>query len=112
MFIMLPSCSHKKNHDSQFVVYSKLNNIFEDTLVSSTRHDFISEMELRIVGKLEGKGMLFYSHCPYTETSAIELEGNINKIIKSEWYDEKCLIKYIPENSLVSGKVIISFEVY
>ena len=107
--------SFKGNYDDLFLskkIYTKLNNSFEDTLVSKDSHNSISRMELRIQGEIRGIGELTYSHYPFSEVTLIILSGSINEEIKTDWYDERCLIKYRPKDSLVKGEIKIEFEVY
>ena len=113
LFLFLNSCN--RNCDNQFLskkIYTKLNNCFEDTLVSKNNHNSISRMELRIEGEIRGIGELTYSHYPFSEVTLVILKDSINEEIKTDWYDERCLIKYRPKDSLVKGEVKVEFEVY
>jgi len=109
--IIFCSCN-ANNKNVERKVYIELNKGFEDTLKAKTTSFNVSRMELEITGNLKGKGKLYYSHVPYEIKYFIDLEGLLNKKIKTEWYDEKCLIIYEPENSFVKGELVIKFQVY
>jgi hypothetical protein len=72
-------------------------------------------MNLEINGFINGNGKLSIIHSPFGENEGIfiELEGNINKIIRNiDWYTPECLIKFIPENRFVDGKILIKIKMY
>jgi hypothetical protein len=109
--IILCSCN-MTNENVEGKVYPELSKAFEDTLKAETTSTTITRMELEITGNLKGKGKLFYSHVPFVRKQFIEIEGNVNKKIETDWYDERCLIIYEPENTLVKGEIIVNFKVY
>lgn len=109
--IILCSCN-MNNKNAEGKVYPELSKAFEDTLKAETTSTIITRMELEITGNLKGKGKLYYSHVPFVRKQFIVLEGNVNNKIETDWYDERCLIFYEPENSLVKGEIIVNFKVY
>lgn len=109
--IILCSCNmNNKNVDGK--VYPELNKVFEDTLKAEKTSSNITRMELEITGSLKGKGKLYYSHVPFVRKHFIDLEGIVNKKVETDWYDERCLIIYEPENSSVKGEIVVNFKVY
>ncbi len=92
--------------------YPDLSKPFVDTLFSNSSKEYLSRMELKLSGKINGKGKLSYSHVPFHRKHTIELTGNVDELIRTEWYDNRCLIKFEPENSSVSGELSISFTTH
>lgn len=104
------SCNLVNNHKNSISnEYSILDKSFEDTLKVSSNSSNITKMELRIVGEINGKGKLSYSHVPFNRFKEIVLEGVVNQYLREDWYDERCLIKYEPIDSEVKGELIIYF---
>lgn len=113
LLFLLYSCNITNNNGIDVVkVYSRLDNNFEDTLRIVCDQGMITRMELEISGNVNGKGKLAYSHPPFTIEHIVNLQGSINKTIAADWYDETCLIKYEPEDSLVSGEITIKYVLY
>ena len=112
------SCSMTtKDKQIETKVYSELNKVIEDSFV--VNKDRIYQMRMKIHGNIKGKGSLYYGHIYYSPDSSfyvysmpIELEGSVDKTIKTDWYDGVCKIYYCPEDSLVTGEISISFEVF
>lgn len=104
-------CSCNLNENKKGKVYSELDKPFVDTLKVETV-SIISQMELEVTGNISGKGRLSYSHVPFVRKQFIELNGLINKKVKTDWYDGRCLIEYEPENPNVKGEIIINFKAY
>lgn len=109
--IIFCSCD-MNNKNVEGKLYPELNKAFEDTLKVETTSFTITRMELEITGNLKGKGKLYYSHVPFIRKQFIDLEGDVNKKVETKWYDERCLILYEPENSLVKGEIVVNFKVY
>lgn len=112
LLILLYSCNITDNNGKDVKVYSRLNKNFEDTLRIVHNPGAITRMELEITGNIKGKGKLAYSHPPFIIEHFVDLQGSIKKTITTDWYDESCLIKYEPEDSLVSGEITIKYVVY
>lgn len=104
-------CSCNMSDSKKGKVYSELNKPFVDTLKVETGST-ITQMELEITGNISGKGRLSYSHVPFVRKQFIEIVGSINRKVKTDWYDERCLIEYEPENSDVKGEITINFKAY
>lgn len=117
LLIMSYSCGTTTNDKRiETKVYSELNKVIEDSFV--VNKDRIYQMEMKIQGNIKGKGYLSYGHIYvdkdsmfYAYSMPIELEGRVDKTIKDDWYDGVCKIYYVPEDSLVTGEISISFEV-
>lgn len=113
LLIVFHSCNMNNNNKAiETKIYSELNKSFKDTLRTVQDKGTITKMELEISGNITGKGKLTYSHVPFIRKQTIDLEGSINKKIETDWYDERCLIKYEPENPLVTGEITIKFTAY
>lgn len=118
LMVLCSCCIGVKDKPIERKVYSELNKAFEDSFV--VNKDYIYQMRMKIHGNIKGKGSLSYGHIyHYSPDSSfyayhmpIELEGCVDKTIKTEWYDGVCKIYYIPEDSLVTGEISISYEVF
>ena len=119
LLIMSYSCSMTtKDKQIETKVYSELNKVIEDSFV--VNKDRIYRMEMKIQGNIKGKGYLSCGHIYYVDKDSmfyaysmpIELEGCVDKTIKDDWYDGVCKIYYCPEDSLVTGEISISYEVF
>ena len=111
LFSSISPCSCNMSNKCRRKSISRANKAFEDTLKAETSNTIITRMELKITGN-KRQGKLFYSHVPFDQKQFIVLEGNVNNKIETDWYDERCLIIYEPENSLVKGEIIVNFKVY
>lgn len=112
LLILLYSCNMTNNKGKEEKVYSMLCRSFEDTLRIVHNATAVTRMEFEIVGNINGKGKLTYSHPPFIREQIVDLQGIINKTIITDWYDESCLIRYEPNDSLVSGEIRIKYMVY
>mgnify|MGYP003399569129 CR=1 FL=1 len=110
--MLLYSCNMANHKGKEVKVYSMLGKSFEDTLRIAHNSTAVTRMELEIVGNINGRGKLTYSHPPFIREQTVDLQGSINKTIITDWYDESCLIKYEPKDSLVSGEIKINYIVY
>ena len=119
LLIMSYSCGTTTNDKRiETKVYSELNKVIEDSFV--VNKDYIYQMRMKIHGNIKGKGSLYYGHIYYYSPDSsfyaysmpIELEGSVDETIKTDWYDGVCKIYYCPEDSLVTGEISISFEVF
>ena len=114
IFLLLPlvySCTIK-NEVQESKVYSELNKSFKDTLRVEKTNSSIVSMELTVTGNITGKGKLIYSHSPFEIERFIELKDSVNEKIETDWYDERCLILFEPQDSFVKGEIKIDFKAY
>lgn len=113
LIIIFCSCNMNNNKKMEkTVIYSELNKSFEDTLRVDATSTKITGMKLVITGNLTGKGKLYYSHVPFIRKQFIELEGTIDEKIETDWYDERCLIIYEPDDTFTKGEIIVVFKTY
>lgn len=117
LMVLCSCCIGVKDKPIETKVYSELNKVIEDSFV--VNKDYIYQMRMKIHGNIKGKGSLYYGHIYYSPDSSfyaysmpIELEGSVDKTIKTDWYDGVCKIYYCPEDSLVTGEISISYEVF
>jgi hypothetical protein len=93
--------------------FTQINQGFDHIYLSNEKT--VVGMNLEINSFINGNGKLSIIHRPFGENEGvfIELEGNINKTIKNiDWYTPECLIKFIPENEFVDGKILIKIKMY
>lgn len=124
MFVMFCSCITNSNSYVETKEYSELNKVIVDSFLISNLDVF--KMQMKVQGEMDGKGLFVYGYDVYNSdindfrkrnyvgvcySTPIKLEGHIDKTIRSDWYEQKCYIKYKPIDSLVTGKITISFEV-
>lgn len=89
--------------------FTELNRPFEKVLIApaSDFPGFI--MHLKLTGHINGNGRLKYAHYPFKEFHELPLEGKIEEDIKRDWYDKRCLIKFEPADTTVSGELVVEF---
>lgn len=92
-------------------VHIDLSKSFIDTLRADIKTSPITGMELNITGMINGKGKIYYSHAPFQRKQLLEFEREIDTTILSDWYDERVLIQYDPENNQIVGSIIVNFKV-
>jgi hypothetical protein len=98
--------------------YTTIDHEFEEVLVSGRDSDsVISRMIFRIEGTITGDAVIILKHPPFDQNSRtverkINIGGKINKVIKGEWYEKECLLRYIPNDPSVTGKIIISYQAF
>lgn len=109
LLILFLSCNKNDNIEIK-KVYCFLNKSFSDTLQMKSVSN-ITQMRLEIIGKLNGEGTLYYSHFPFNLNYKVKLKDSVNQVISTDWYDSRCLIKYIPKDSSTKGKLNINFQV-
>jgi hypothetical protein len=76
--------------------------------------EFVSGMRLEITGFINGEGKLLIIHPPYNEGRAktFDLNGKINIITRTDWYEPECIIKFIPNNEFIDGDILIKLLIY
>jgi hypothetical protein len=113
IFILIIGCNPLPKY--KFIKeYTKLNYGFTEEYKSDT-DKYVSGMRLNITGVIDGEGTLLIIHPPYENgyTATFKLKGNLNiNVDRTDWYEPKCLIKFIPNNELVNGAILIKIRIY
>ncbi|MGM5631442.1 hypothetical protein O2K51_11125 [Apibacter raozihei] len=108
-FIFSFNCSsHNQNYDE--LVISELNESFEDIL-SYKKEGNIIFLEIKIIGEIQGDAILelydVRGKGPYTK---IKLNGRVDKIYNTEWYEPNLKIKYKPLSKINGGSLVLRYK--
>lgn len=113
--MFLSSCSgdNKVTQSNEYksITYHNLKDNFTDSLYYQTDKALISNMEILLSGKMQGSGVLEIENGS-GRFSKIKLKGNINEIYKTEWYQNKCHIKYISQEFVEGDSLILRYRIW
>lgn len=93
------------------IIYHSLNKNFSDTLYYPTDKTLITRIEILLSGKIQGSGILEIENGS-GRFNKIELNGDINEVYRTEWYQNKCLIKYVSQEFVVGDSLIVKYRIW
>lgn len=105
---MFFSCSYEPTYTKYPI--KDLSKVINDTLEVSTT-DRINNIEVLIKGTINGKAILKFENGS-GRYNTIELEGLINKVYETEWYDTKCEFIYEPVSRIKGDSLILEYRIY
>jgi hypothetical protein len=97
--------------------YTIQGNVIEDVLVNVKKHNYVSLIKLNIESSIVGQCIFIYRHPPFnTDLEKYEmeimLEGEMNKYIQTDWYEPECMIRIIPKDLTIRGKIKVEYIAY
>ena len=120
LFILLLSIFSCKAFPHEKIIreYTELDQEFKEKIILTLNNFYgnLQRISLTVEGSVVGNGVILVYHYPFTQSPSgakisINVEGKINETITSPWYDKEFLIHFIPENSSVTGSIIITIEI-
>jgi hypothetical protein len=98
--------------------YTIQGNEIEDFLVNTKKRNYVSMIKLNIESSIDGQCIFIYRHPPFDddlEKYEVEImldKGEMTKHIQTDWYEPECMIRIVPNNLTVRGKVEIEYIIY
>lgn len=105
---MILSCSYEPNYTQHPI--KNLSKKVSDTLEVNTS-ERVNNLEVLIKGNLKGKATLKFENGS-GRYNTIELEGLVNEVYETEWYDTKCLFIYEPISEIKGDSLILEYRIY
>lgn len=103
------NCSPRNQQYNEFV-FPEMNKDYEKKLTYNKEGNIIF-MEIMIIGEIHGDAILelydVRGRGPYTK---IKLNGNVDEIYKTEWYEPNFKIKYKPLSKINGGSLILRYK--
>lgn len=113
LVVLCVSCSNREPtpQEDDYSVY----NIFDvskrltDTLSVQVDDEFISSVEIQILGYVEGNAMIEFENGA-GRFEKIFLTDSVKYSYKTEWYDNNLIIAYTPLNEVTNGNIILKYK--
>ncbi|MEC5395945.1 hypothetical protein [Bergeyella sp. RCAD1439] len=108
LFLMFFSCSYERTYTKYSV--KDLSKVVNDTLEVNTP-ERVNNLEVLIKGTINGRAVLKFENGS-GRYNTIELEGLINEVYATEWYDTKCKFIYEPVSKVKGDSLILEYRIY
>ena len=99
--------------DNFYKEFIEINQGFNH--IHNSHKKSVTGIKIEIDGLINGQGKLIILRPPYEENMGLilELDKEINiKMESVDWYDPEFLLKFIPENDSVEGKILVKIQLY
>lgn len=106
--VLVCSCNYEPNYMKYYV--RDLSKTLNDTLEVNTI-ERVNNVEILIKGTVNGNAILKFENGSGTYNK-VELEGLVNEIYKTEWYDNKLHFIYQPISEIKGDSLVLEYRIY
>ncbi len=106
--ITLASCSNEQMYKEYRI--ADLSKELSDTLEMQTP-EFVNSIEVVIKGNIKGKAILEFQNGP-GPYSKLKLEGVVNQVYRTDWYQKKCHFIYKPLSDIKGDYLVLEYRIY